>query len=467
MKKKLFIILMYPLILQAQIPDISGSWSGQLEFLGTRLSIIFNIFYQNGHLWSTLDSPDQGAFGIRMDSTWFNGKALKITSGMLMGQYEGIISDSLNSFSGVWEQAGMKFSLTLRQTDAVKKPARPQHPLPPYPYEVKEVSFRNEADGITLCGTFTYPSQKEAFPAVVLISGSGKQNRDEEIMGHKPFLVIADYLTRNGIGVLRFDDRGEGCSEGDFASATSESFSRDVLAAVSFLKAQNNVIKDRIGLIGHSEGGMIAPMVAAVDHDISFIILLAGPGTNGMEIILDQTELILRSNAVGEEEIKRKIKANREIFEMVLHSKDIPKTQSRIANKIFKQLKQETSGEISDDLLRRQADIQAEMVCSPWFRFFLNYDPAIALSKLKCHVLALNGSLDLQVPADKNLSAIEKILRESGNQTYTIKKFEGLNHLFQHATTGNPAEYVKIEETFAQEVLEYIKDWITTIIKYH
>ncbi|HPD65284.1 MAG TPA: alpha/beta fold hydrolase [Bacteroidia bacterium] len=463
MKKLFLFYAVMPGLIFGQ--DISGTWTGTLEVMGSSLRIVFNISSENGQLKSTMDSPDQGAFGIPMDNTVFNGTMLKITALQIMGEYEGVISDSFNSFSGTWKQSGMKFPLNLKKTNESVTLQRPQHPQPPFPYEMKEVTFRNEKENITLCGTFTYPSQKEAFPAVVLISGSGKQNRDEEILGHKPFLVIADYLTRNGIGVLRFDDRGEGCSEGDFSTATSQNFAQDVQAAVDFLKSQPAVIKDRIGLIGHSEGGLIAPMVAAADTSIYFIVLLAGPGTSGKEILIDQNELILKSYAVPDEEIRKKQALNMDLYEMVINAKNIEKTKEKIEKRIFRQLKKENSANLSDDILKKQAASQAEVLCSPWFRYFLTYQPATALSKVKCFVLALNGSLDLQVPADKNLSAIEKILKESGNQKYTIKKFEGLNHLFQHATTGSPAEYVKIEETFSPEVLEFMKDWMMSILK--
>jgi len=443
--------------------DLNGKWLGKLEIQGTSLRIVFNIKSENGQFSTTMDSPDQFVNGIPMESTVFEKGILKISSSTMNAFFEGKLNDSNTAFIGLWHQSGMKLDLSLRKTEVAIVYNRPQTPVKPYPYTEKEVEFSNLKVGITLRGTFTYPEQKEAFPAVVLISGSGPQNRDEELLGHKPFLILADYLTRNGFGVLRFDDRGTFASEGDFSKATSMDFADDVAAAVEFLKAQKNVIKDRIGLIGHSEGGLIAPMVSAQMPEIYFIVLLAGPGTTGKEILIDQTQLILQANGGKKHYIDRIIEQNTKYYDMVIGSKNIEKTKKKIYKEIKKSLKGDKT--IKPEVAENQAKAQAEMICSPWFRFFLTYDPKTVLNKVKCHVLVLNGSLDLQVPAQKNVFFIINTLAESGNENTESKIFPGLNHLFQTATTGSPNEYGRIEETIAPEVLEYMKSWLMMKVK--
>jgi len=463
MKKCLTLLFILPFLVHAQ--TFQGIWAGTLEIQGTQMRIVFHIDYKDGKYSSTMDSPDQFVNGIPMDSTTFESGILKVSSNSMREYFEGKIKDSSTAFVGYWYQSGLKLSITLRKTNYIPEIKRPQTPQKPYPYTEKEVEFKNEKAGIILKGTFTYPEQKEAFPVVVLISGSGPQNRDEELFGHKPFLVIADFLTRNGIGVLRFDDRGTAASEGDFSTATSVDFASDVMAAVEFLKAQKNVIKDRIGLIGHSEGGIIAPMVAAEMPDIFFIILLAGPGTTGKEILIDQTRLILQANGGKNEYIERVLKQNIRWYDMVIQSKNIDKTRKKIYNEMKKVLTKEMKD--YPDVVENQAKAQSEMLCSPWFRFFLTYDPKTALQKLKCHVLVLNGSLDLQVPAQKNVDAIMNALKDAGNYQAESKIFNGLNHLFQTANTGSPNEYGKIEETISVEVLESMKSWMIKKMRYN
>ena len=296
---------------------------------------------------------------------------------------------------------------------------------------------------------------------MVLISGSGPQNRDEELMGHKPFLVLSDYLTRNGIAVLRFDDRGSFASEGDFAAATSNEFATDVEAAVAYLKTRKEVNKGKIGLIGHSEGGLIAPMVAVRNKDVNFIVLMAGPGIRGSEIMLRQQALIGRANGVKEEDLKQTIELNAAVFKMVDEIANTDTLRVKITNYLREQSKTvaalaATDAKKTEELI----DVQVAQLLTPWMLNFLRYNPAPMLEKVKCPVLAINGSKDLQVPSEVNLKAIETALNKAKNKNFVIKELAGLNHLFQECKTGSPNEYAGIEQTISPSALEVISQWI-------
>src|SRR5665648_483941 len=331
----------------------------------------------------------------------------------------------------------------------------------PYTYIEEEAIYENKEAGITLAGTLTLPSGNGPFPAVLLITGSGPQDRNETIYNHSPFLVLADYLTRQDIAVLRVDDRGVGESTGDFSQATSEDFASDVLAGVEYLKTCKEIDPKKIGLIGHSEGGIIAPMVAVKSPDVAFIVLMAGTGLTGEEILYLQGALISRAMGVSEEDIIKNRQFNDKIFSVLKEEED-----SEIAEKRLRQMFMEDWEKMSDEKKEQIGDpevflkAQLQSLLSPWLKFFLTYDPKPTLSKVKCPVLAINGEKDLQVPPKENLRAIEDALKTGGNQNYTIKELPGLNHLFQTAQTGVPAEYVKIEETISPEVLKIISDWI-------
>jgi pimeloyl-ACP methyl ester carboxylesterase len=323
------------------------------------------------------------------------------------------------------------------------------------------VSFVNAKENIRLAGTFTFPKGKAPLATVVLISGSGPQNRDEELMGHKPFLVLADYLTRNGIAVLRFDDRGSYASEGNFATATSNDFATDVEAAVAYLKTRKEVNKGKIGLMGHSEGGLIAPMVAVRNKDVNFIVLMAGPGIRGSEIMLRQQALIGRANGVKEEDLKQTIELNAAVFKMVDEIADTDTLRVKISNYLREQSKTVAALATNDaKKTEEMIESQLEQLLSPWMLNFIRYNPSTALEKVKCPVLAINGSKDLQVPSEVNLNAIETALNKAKNKNFVIKELAGLNHLFQECKTGSPNEYAGIEQTISPSALEVITQWI-------
>jgi len=442
-----------------------GSWQGTLKISSVELRIVFNVSKDTtGKLIANLDSPDQGAYGIAIDDVIVNGDSIKFIVGVVKGFYAGrIFPDSLK-ITGIWNQGGMALPLELRKTEKVEKPKRPQEPKEPFPYRSEEVKFINSESGDTLAGTLTLPKENEPCTAVILVSGSGPQNRDEELLGHKPFLVLADYLTRNGIAVLRYDDRGIGKSTGDFSSATSEDFAVDALAAVEFLKAREDI--NKIGIAGHSEGGLIAPMAAVRSNDVDFIVLMAGPGIRGDSILILQTELIMKAGGSDDQTIKRDLGIYRQIYNLLNSDNDdktIEKELKKILDDSYKYLTEEEKGEVGTK--EKMIEGQLKVLLSPWFRYFMKYDPYPTLKEVECPVLAINGEKDLQVPPKENLSAIESALKDGNNENYKIVEMLGLNHLFQKCETGATVEYGKIEETFSPDAMTVVSDWILKVNK--
>jgi pimeloyl-ACP methyl ester carboxylesterase len=331
----------------------------------------------------------------------------------------------------------------------------------PYSYNAEEVTFTNSKANIQLAGTFTFPKREGKFPAVILISGSGPQNRDEELMGHKPFLVLSDYLTKAGIAVLRFDDRGVGQSKGDFKSATTVDFASDVESAIDYLKTRKEILANGIGLVGHSEGGIIAPMVAVQPGKVNYIVLLAGTGIRGDKLLLLQQELVAKASGTKDAEIQQTREVNAGAFEILLKSSSAEAAKpdlKRYLSAAMKKYPDDTKpkGMTEDEFIA----LQLNQITAPWMYFFIRYDPSVALEKVKCPVLALNGEKDLQVPAKVNLPAIEKALKKGGNQHFTTRELPGLNHLFQECKTGAPTEYATIEQTFSPVAMGEVAKWI-------
>lgn len=451
-----------------QQQDLSGIWSGKLELPNTlKLTVVFHIQKDDaGDYTSTMDSPDQGAKGITTESTEINGDSIKIIIPAVRGSFAGKIIFDKKKIDGKWMQGGMTLDLILNKVEKVEEAKRPQEPKEPFPYKSEDVTFENKVDNVTLAGTLTMPEEGNSFTAVVLITGSGPQNRNEELLGHKPFLVLSDYLTRNGIAVLRFDDRGTAKSTGNFSTATTQDFSRDVIAAVDYLKTRKEINHSKIGLIGHSEGGLIAPIVAADDKDVAFIVLMAGPGIPGDSILILQSELIQRAEGTPEEEINKTLDLNRKIYSMIIKSKDDETLKNQLKeefNSEISKMTEEEKKKIGDPEIYINQQLKA--LTSPWFKYFLSYNPVPTLEKVKCPVLAINGEKDLQVPPKENLSAIEKALKKGGNKNFETKMLPELNHLFQTAKTGAVSEYSQIEETISPLALETMLDWIKKTIK--
>jgi hypothetical protein len=434
----------------AKPSDIDGTWAGTLDAGMTKLRIVFHITNAEDGLTATMDSPDQNANGLPVTAVTRNGSSLTMELKLIPGRFDGKINKELTEIEGTWTQRGATSPLLLKRVKgaAELERRRPQNPVKPYLYREEEVAFENRVAGIKLAATLTIPTGRGPFATVVLITGSGPQDRDESLMGHKPFLVLADYLTRKGIAVLRADDRGVGKSGGNFATATTVDFASDTETGVAYLKTRPEVALHKIGLIGHSEGGIVAPMVAARNPDVAFIVMMAGPGVAGDQILVAQTLLISQAAGLGKEKAEKNAAEEREILALVKHENDGAALQ--------KQLREKLAGKIPD----AQLGVQIKMIDSPWFRFFIEYDPATALKQLKCPVLAINGEKDLQVPSKLNLPAIRKALEAGGNKNFEVEELPGLNHLFQEARTGAPSEYAEIEQTMSPVALDKMASWI-------
>jgi dienelactone hydrolase len=444
--------------------DITGTWNGVLDIQGTKLRLVIHIRQSENGYGATMDSPDQGATGIPVTSVSFEHPVLKFAVTNIGLTYEGKLSADGQTVTGDFKQNGLSLPLNLSRgnaaTENTVRTPRPQNPAKPYPYYEEEVVFENPfAKDVKLAGTLTLPRKEGLFPAVALITGSGGQNRDEELMGHKPFLIIADYLTRNGIAVLRFDDRGCFASTGNFKTATTHDFSEDVESAVKYLQTRKEIDSKKIGLIGHSEGGAIAPMVAARNQDIAFIVLLAGTGIRGDQILLLQQYLIAEASGISKEDTEQAKRFNEGMFSIILQSTGTEQLKTDLTTyikQVAKNLPDAAKETYDDNFIKASV----ERMTNPWMQYFIKYDPAPTLEKVKCPVLALNGEKDLQVPAKINLEAIEAALTKGGNKQFTTKAFPGLNHLFQTCTTGLPVEYGQIEESFSPAVLKEMLEWI-------
>lgn len=461
MRKILLSLITIFTIVNAFGQDIIGDWNGALKVQGIQLRLVFHISKTDSGFSATMDSPDQGAKGIPVTSVSFGNQVLKVAIAAAMIEYEGTLNKE-QLIEGNFKQGGQVFPLNLsRDTIEAVKTVRPQEPKQPYPYYSEEVKFNNVKANLSLAGTLTLPSKEGNFPVVILISGSGAQNRDEELLGHKPFLVLSDYLTRNGIAVLRYDDRGTAQSEGDFKSATSADFATDAAAAVQYLLTRKEINKKQIGLIGHSEGGLIAPMLAAKSKDVAFIVLLAGPGIPGDQLLLLQQILIGKASGVSNVDLVKASLVNKKAFNIVVKSKNLDTLKSDLTQYIQQAIKEDTSGKKPEGM--SEADyikMQVDQLASPWMQFFMQYNPAINLEKVRCPVLAINGAKDLQVPPEINLAAIKKALEKGGNHHFIIKELPDLNHLFQECKTGSPSEYATIEQTISPIALKEISDWI-------
>lgn len=455
----LLISLLTSISLSAQ--DITGQWNGALKVQGTQLRLVFNVTKTNNGVSSTMDSPDQGAKGIPTTTTNFENSILKITIANAKIEYEGTLGKD-NIIVGTFKQGGQSFSMNLSKKVIEKeKLVRPQEPIKPYPYYSEDVTFENNKAGIILAGTLTLPKKDGVFPAVILISGSGPQNRDEELLGHKPFLVLSDYLTKNGIAVLRYDDRGTALSKGDFKTATSADFATDVESAITYLKTRKEINKKKIGLIGHSEGGLIAPMVASKSKDVAFIVLMAGTGIQGDQLLLLQQKLIEKASGVSDENLQKNELTNKKAFDIVNKSNSIEQLNIDLTNFIKQSLVENPNAEKPQGMSDEDfVKLQVEQIANPWMQYFIKYNPALALEKVKCPVLAINGEKDLQVPPKENLEAIKKALTKGGNKKVTTKELPNLNHLFQECKTGSPDEYATIEQTLSPTALTEILNWI-------
>ena len=433
---------------------VEGLWQGALEGRGMRLRYQLHVSHDSdGELIAALDSLDQSVSGLPAINVSQKESAFHFEIPAMAGKYDGSLNAAKNVLTGTWSQGGDSAQIEFKRSDQPLELRRPQNPAKPYPYREEDVSFSNEAAKVSLSGTLTLPKGTGPFPAAVLIAGSGPHDRNESLENHKPFLVLSDYLTRQGVAVLRYDKRGIGKSTGSADSATTLDLASDAASAVAYLKTRKEIDPTRIGLIGHSEGAMIAPYLASHSKDVAWVVLLAAPATKGQDTLLAQSELIARASGMTDPEIVASLAFDRSAYDMVREEKN----PAQLTEKLKAFVK--TSG-LDGVMPPAVLEPQLRMLTSPWFRFFLDYDPLPSLQNTKCPVLALYGQKDLQVPAKTNLPLLQKALSDADNTQADIRQLADLNHLFQHAYSGSPAEYGAIEETFSPEALHIIGDWL-------
>lgn len=413
MKRFLTVLIVVMATVGMRAQNLEGSWLGKLELGGMSMRIVFNFTRtDSGTLACTLDSPDQGAKGIAVEVVESDPAKLKVTVKQINATYEGTLTAGV--LKGTFMQNGYSFPLEMKPGTVNLN--RPQTPQPPFPYATEEVTFTNEKDSAVLAGTLVYPveyNQDTAVPVVIMVTGSGQQNRDEELFAHKPFLVIADYLARSGIASFRYDDRGYAKSTGNVANATTEDFMQDAAAGVAWLRNQGKKFSS-VGVLGHSEGSTIAFMLAA-KGEADFIVSFAGPGVKGDTILAWQINHQMERSGMPNRTTKR---------------------------------------EVRQQVLSRG---------TAWQKYFIDFDPASVIATTRCPVMAVNGTNDQQVTPEQNFSVIECLLPK--NPKNLLRLYNGLNHLLQHSSTGNPEEYGQIEETLAPEVLKDLKEWIIGLEK--
>jgi len=458
---------------QAVPPAADEIWAGTLDAVIQKLPLRFRVGKgTDGKEDVRMDSLGQKAGGFRAVRT-VAGDAWTIKVAAVKGEFAGKLGPD-GKLTGSWKQGGATLPLVLDKvtvataaaTISEKEKRRPQTPKPPFPYDTREAAFRNINDGVELAGTLTLPRGPGPWPAVVLVSGSGQQDRDETLMDHKPFLVLADALSRVGIAVLRYDDRGVGGSTGDPTKGTSVDFARDAEAGIDWLQKQPGIDPARIGIVGHSEGGLIAALLAERRTDLAGIVMLAGTGVDGGRILVSQGELVLKSEGLGDADQIRRSRIMQEAMIDAVRGSDESTDPAALAAKAGTRIRSDLADEIekADDAAKAQLDAAVadglRRLSAPWFRFFIGHDPATALAKVTCPVLAVIGEKDVQVDPGLNLPAIRQALAAGGNADATVEELPGLNHLFQTCTTGAVSEYDRIEETFAPVAIGTVRDWL-------
>lgn len=432
----------------AQAQDILGTWSGKLDLGAAKLTLVFHFSKDDaGKLKCSMDSPDQGAKDIPAEASLSEGGKLHVSIAALGVTYDATVEEK--QMTGTFSQAGMQLPLVLTPGEAA--PNRPQTPQPPYLYPTEEVNFTNPADGAKLAGTLVYPMNYQfakSVPVVVMVTGSGQQNRDEEVFSHKPFLVIADFLAKQGIATLRYDDRGVGGSTGEVANATTRDFMGDALAAIDYVRSTGKFGK--CGVLGHSEGGTIAMMIAA-RQKVDFAVSMAGGAIKGDSLLLLQNHVALSKAGVPAMVCDDYVTVLRQLLRWMERGEPVSHPKERIAEFV-----KSANLQLPEALEENLVKVMETSV--PWLRAFLSLDPAEDIRKVTCPVFALNGGNDTQVTAKENLDAFRRLLPV--NDKSLVKEYPDLNHLFQHSQTGLPIEYGSIEETISPEVLQDIANWV-------
>lgn len=444
---------------EAAIPatGLAGDWVGALEVGAVQLRLVLKVeAAADGTLSAVLDSVDQGA-KLPVDALVLDGRTLRFSIPAIGGAYEGTLTEAGDAFEGTWSQGGRSLPLTLTRTEEPFELKRPQTPQPPFPYESRDVSFENVADGVTLAGTLLTPEGEGPFPAVLFVTGSGPQDRNESLMGHAPFHVIADHLARHGIASLRYDDRGFGESTGDHLGSTVTDFAEDAAAGAAFLAAQPKIAPSAVGILGHSEGGLAGPHAATLVDEIDFLVLLAPPGVPLSELLQRQGADMMRLQGVDEGTIEMAVAGQADDLALVRdESISDRELQERLRERTRVRIEALGAEEAARlGLTEEQAEQSIAQVSTPWFRSLMRADPATHLRQVEVPVLALFGGKDFQVAAEENATALRAARPDA-----EVHILPGLNHLFQHAETGGIEEYGQIEETIAPQVLEMVTEWI-------
>ncbi len=440
-----------------RVDGLDGVWRGTVERNGVKLRQVLRFRTIEQGTFALYDLPDQMVMGLPVTDLARDGQAVSMTAVRGMTRFSGTLSDDGTQLSGIWTTPNQPdAAIVYTRGEALAQPGRPQTPKAPFPYRVEPAAFDNPRfPEVHLAGTLTLPEGTGPFPAAVMITGSGAQDRDETMLGHKPFAVIADYLTRHGVAVLRFDDRATGESRGgDYGSATSADLATDANAAFAWLAARSDIRKDAIGFIGHSEGGMIGPIAMADNPDVAFLVMLAGPGTDLEQLMLSQRRLLGSQMGMSEAELDRAEPVMAALFRAVADADTVDAGRAAALAVMTPEAKAALGMPAEMD-----GAVVVNQVSSPWFQYFFKYNPAPNLAKITVPLLALNGALDRQVPATANLAAIRAAT--TANPDVTLVEMPGLNHLFQTAQTGALGEYATIEETVSPAALELMTSWIT------
>ena len=436
------------------ISTVEGTWQGAIETGNMRMRLQLHISHDDsGKLIASVDSLDQAIQGIPASKVTEHAGEVKIELSAFAAEYSGTLSATKNEIAGQWSQNGNDEKLDFRRSEQILQLRRPQNPAKPYPYKEEEVSIAVGDGKTTLAGTLTLPPGAGPFPAAIFIGGSGPVDRDETVAGHKPFLVLADFLTKKGMAILRYDKRGIAQSQGNYAEAMMEDFAQDAQAGLAYLKSRKELDAKRLGIIGHSEGGIVAALVASRSQDVQWLVLLATPATTGEKTLLRQSELIARTGGLPEEQIARSLEFDRKAYAAVREEKNTAALEKKL------DLLVQQSG-LGEAMPPAALQAQIRFMTSPWFRQFIDYDPEPVLEKLQCPVLALSGDRDLQVDSTENVPLLREASDASENKDFTVVEISGVNHLFQTAQSGSPALYGAIEQTIAPEVLTAIGNWV-------
>jgi pimeloyl-ACP methyl ester carboxylesterase len=468
----IFFLIVSSLVSYSQLSN--SNWSGMLNAGGQKIELRLHLIQNPDKTYSSnWDVPLQKAKGIPSSKTALANNQLTIEVKMIGASYTGMLNAAGNAIEGTWGQSGMSFPLNmepLKEALEEKELMKPQTPKPPFNYSVKDFTYEGANTKLTYGATLTYPNENKMYPLVILITGSGRQDRDETIFDHKPFAVIADYLTKKGFAVLRVDDRGAGKSTGDFSKSTTADFALDVEEHIRYVKSLPMIDSTKIGLLGHSEGGLIAPMVAARNNSVSFIVLMAGPGIEITQLMAVQNEMVLKSAGIDQPAIDAYVPLYKQLMKTIIsidNNEEAINQSKKIVNEWFrktdKTFVKSTTNISTEADIDKFATTMAQTLSTSWWKFFAAYNPQPTLQKVKCPVLAINGSADIQVPSVVSLKGIEAALTKGGNKQFTAKQFEGLNHLFQKCTKCTVPEYGELNTTIEPEVLDTIGSWLTAL----